>query len=218
MDRFIGGFSAIPDGDLMLCPAHGVAYQRDFSQGRIAYDSRYLANYDAYAVGPIADALNKGRCAMLARHVGAGGSVLDIGAASGQFVRLARSYGFLASGFDVIPEAVDRLRADGLYADDPAGFDAVTMWDSIEHMDAPEYWLCRVQDGAVLIVATPIFADLQMVRESKHWKPGEHLYYWTAQGFVAWMAIYGFSLLETSTHETDAGRESIGAFAFRRNG
>lgn len=217
MDRLIRRFDRERDNDLALCEHRGVAYQRDFSKGRIAYDAKYLANYDAYAVGPIADALNKGRCAMLARHVGDGATVLDIGAASGQFVRLARSYGFAASGFDVIPEANARLREAGLYADNPADFDALTMWDSIEHMDEPEHWLGRVRKGSVLIAATPIFDDLRNIRASKHFKPGEHLQYWTAQGFVDYMALYGYRLLETSTHETDAGREDIGAFAFCRD-
>lgn len=41
--------------------------------------------------------------------------------------------------------------------------------------------------------------------------------YWTAQGFIDWMALYGYRLIEQSAHETDAGRESIGAFAFCRD-
>jgi hypothetical protein len=31
------------------------------------------------------------------------------------------------------------------------------------------------------------------------------------------MGLYGFRLLEMSSHEVDAGRESIGAFAFCRD-
>lgn len=217
MDKLIKRWDRLRDGDLCLCEHRGVAYQRDFTAGRIAYDARYLANYDAYAVGPIADALNTGRCAMLARHASAGATVLDVGAASGQFVRQARSCGFAAMGFDVIPEAVKRLRTAGQYADNPGGFDVVTMWDSLEHMDEPEHWLGRVRKGGLLIVAIPVFESLRNVRESKHYKPGEHLVYWAAQGFIEWMALYGFRLIETSAHETDAGRDSIGAFAFCRD-
>ncbi len=36
-------------------------------------------------------------------------------------------------------------------------------------------------------------------------------------GFTDYMALYGLRLLEVSAHETDAGRESIGAFAFRKD-
>jgi 2-polyprenyl-3-methyl-5-hydroxy-6-metoxy-1,4-benzoquinol methylase len=217
MDRCVKRWEAEKDGDLMICEPHGCAYQRDMSKGRIAYDAKYLANYDAYAVGPIAEALNTGRCAMLARHAGAGAAVLDVGAASGLFVRCARSQGFAAAGFDVIPEAVARLREAGLYGDDPEKFDVLTMWDSIEHMDEPELWLRNVHKGALLLAAIPVFEDLRRVRESRHFKPGEHYYYFTPQGFIDWMALYGYRLLEQSTHEVDAGRDSIGAFAFCRD-
>lgn len=217
MDRLIRRWDAAKDSDLMLCLHRGVAYQRDMSKTPMQYDSRYLANYDAYAVGPIADALNSYRVAMLARHVPAGSKVLDVGAASGRFVREAVAAGFEAKGFDVIPEAVQRLQQAALYADDATEFDAMTMWDSIEHMEVPEIWLKKLRRDAVLLVAVPVFEDLNKVRKSKHYKPGEHLYYWTAHGFTDWMAAYGYRLVESSSHETEAGRESIGAFAFKRD-
>lgn len=217
MDRLIVRFDALKDGDLMLCPHRGVAYQRDMTKGRMRYDAAYLANYDSYAIGPIADALNRARVAMLMRHAAAGAAVLDVGAASGRFVREAQAAGFDAKGYDVIPEAVERLQAAQMYAENARDFDAVTMWDSIEHMDIPELWLRRVNRGALLLAAIPVFEDLARVRESKHYKPGEHFFYWTQQGFVEWMAFYGFRMIEQSSHETDAGRESIGAFAFRKD-
>lgn len=216
MDRIIRRFDSTKDSDLVLCEARGVAYQRDMGKV-MKYDARYLANYDAYAVGPIADALNRGRVAMLARHVPAGSKVLDVGAASGRFVREAVSAGFECKGFDVIPEAVQRLQRSDLYAEDAAEFDAMTMWDSIEHMPDPEIWLKKLRRDAVLLVAIPVFEDLTKVRKSKHYKPGEHLLYFTSQGFKDWIAAYGYRLIEASSHETDAGRESIGAFAFRRD-
>jgi hypothetical protein len=112
---------------------------------------------------------------------------------------------------------VRRLKEADLYADDLGAFEAVTMWDSIEHLEKPERSLKHIRKGGYLFASIPIFEDLRHVRESKHYKPGEHLYYWTAQGFIDWIAFYGFRLLEQSSHETDAGRESIGAFAFCRD-
>lgn len=210
-------FDTEADNDLMLCEHRGVAYQRDMSKGRIHYGAAYLANYDAYASGPLADAINAGRVAFVARHAPAGASVLDFGAASGIFVRRAVAAGFAAKGFDVIPEAVLRLKKDGLFADDLSAFDVITMWDSIEHLEQPQRSIRKMRKGAFLFVSVPVFEDLRRVRKSKHYKPGEHLYYWTPQGFIDWMALYGFRLLEQSAHETEAGRESIGAFAFCRD-
>ena len=104
MDRLILRFDAEADNDLMLCEHRGVAYQRDMSKGRIDYGAAYLENYDRYAAGPISDAINAGRVALVARHAPAGASVLDFGAASGIFVRQAARAGFAARGFDVIPD------------------------------------------------------------------------------------------------------------------
>ncbi len=127
------------------------------------------------------------------------------------------SWGFDAKGFDVIPQSVDRLKSENIYSVDLTEFDAVTMWDSIEHMEFPEQCLQKIHRGAMLFVSVPVFNDLKNIRSSKHYRPGEHLYYWTVKGFIDWIAMYGFRLLEQSQHEVDAGRESIGAFAFCRD-
>lgn len=217
MDRLIKRWDATPDLDLMLCERDGVAYQADMKAGRVSYGSEYMAKVDAYEGGAIAKAVIAGRCAMLARHFPSKAKVLDVGAGSGAFVREAVKAGFWASGYDVIPEAYARLIAAGTYADDPSQFEAVTFWDTLEHMEDPELRLRQVRKGAFLFASVPVFKDLSGIRESKHYRPGEHLYYWTIRGFVEWMALYGFRFLEFSGHEMDAGRESIGAFAFCRD-
>jgi 2-polyprenyl-3-methyl-5-hydroxy-6-metoxy-1,4-benzoquinol methylase len=217
MDRLIKRFDCVRDADLRICERHGVAYQRDMRAARVAYDDSYFDRYKSYEGSTIEQALNAGRCAMLARHVEKGASVIDIGAGSGAFVRKAQAAGYQARGFDVIPKTVSQLRDADAYAEDPGLFDVVTFWDSIEHIDCPEILLREIRANALVLVAIPVFTDLRAIRDSKHYRPGEHLYYWTVEGFVNWMALYGFRLLEQSSHETDAGRESIGAFAFRRD-
>lgn len=217
MDRLIRRFDCQQDADLALIEPRGIAYQRDMKAGRVEYGPGYLAKVDAYDGTDIAKAVNLGRCALLARHLQPGATVLDVGAGSSAFVRDAAFAGFAAKGFEVIPEAVARLRAVGLYADDPYEFDAVTAWDAIEHMEEPEHYLRAVRKGAFLFASVPVFEDLRQIRASKHYRPGEHLFYFTKDGFSDWMALYGFRLLEFSRHEIEAGREAIGAFAFKRD-
>lgn len=217
MDRLIQRFDSERDSDLRLCIPRGVAYQKDMAIGRVAYDDAYLAKVDSYDGSAIARAVNAGRCDLVKAHLGGGASVLDVGAGSGAFVRDLTAHGFIVKGFDVIKPAAERLSAAGVYANDPYQFDAVTLWDCLEHMENPGACLRSVRKGAALFASIPVFEDLRRIRESKHYRPGEHLYYWTAAGFVAWMGLYGFRLLEVSAHETQAGRESIGAFAFRRD-
>lgn len=217
MNAEIGRFEFIPDGDLMLCQNNGVAYQSDMSQ-RIRYDDSYLYKFVAYD-RETARAVNAGRVAMLSRHLTHGASVLDVGAGDGEFVRAARAARFNAKGYEVIPAAANALKLAGLYDNQPRGYDAVTLWDVLEHMEDPAPWLASIsRPSAMLFVSLPIFEDLRHIRESRHYRPGEHFYYFTDQGFVSWIELYGFTLVERSWHEIEAGRESIGAFAFRLAG
>lgn len=217
MDRLIKRWDSKLQGALRVCEHRGVAYQADMRVGRKSYDDSYFAAYQSLSGSPVELALNNGRCALLARHAPANTTVIDIGIGNGSFVRAALAQGFQAMGHDINPAAVAWLQAEGLFSGAYRDFDALTLWDSLEHMENPEVVLKRVRRGAIMCVAIPVMKDILRVHESKHYKPGEHLYYWTAQGFIDWMALYGFRLLEQSSHETDAGREAIAAFAFCRD-
>lgn len=217
MDRLIKRFDCVADADLMLCEKRGIAYQKNMAAARVEYGTDYFKKVEAYDGTPVARTVNAGRCAMLARYLEKGASVLDWGAGSGAFIRDAMAAGFAAKGYDVNLQALQRLTDRGWLSQDPYLFDAVTLWDTVEHMEQPEAALRSIRKGALLFASIPVFEDLRKIRESKHYRPGEHLYYWTAQGFINWMALYGFRLLEQSSHEIEAGRESIGAFAFRRD-
>ena len=208
MDRHVERFHAVPDGDLMLCPGNGVAYQRDMSQ-RVSYDKDYFDKYVGYEGTPIARRIVSARVAMVRRHYP--GALLDVGVGSGEFLRAC---GTGSVGFDINPVAVAMLQASGRYQDRFDAVEALTFWDTLEHVEDPDFYFSRIRRGAYVFVSLPIFSDLRKVRESKHYRPGEHFYYWTARGFVDWMARHGFRLIEQNREETEAGREAIESFAF----
>lgn len=216
VDSAIAALPFREDGDLRICDEAGVAYQADMRAGRVDYGEAYFVKVCAYEGGDIARRVNAGRCELLARQLPQGASVLDWGAGSGAFMRAAAEAGFQVHGFDVIEETARWLRATGRYSHDVARFDAITLWDVLEHLETPAEVLGQVRPGAMVFASIPVFADLSEVRRSRHYRPGEHLYYFTIPGFVRWMAGLGFRLQETSDHETRAGRDSIGAFAFLR--
>lgn len=217
VDELIRRFQAQADHDLMLCLARGVAYQRDMSQrtqeGVNAEGVNYFAHYAAIEGGEIARKLNEGRVAIVDKHAGAACVVLDTGIGSGQFIR-SRPNTF---GRDVNKRAVAWLKERGLHATESTKFNAFTYWDVLEHIDVPNGHFKRMPEGCYLFTCLPVFADLTKVRASRHYKPGEHFYYWTEEGFVAWMAEYRFRLLERQDFETRAGRDSVTTFAFKRD-
>lgn len=216
MERLIKRWNSTPDGELSICEDHGVAYQTDMRAGGVVYDSNYLKKCAAYAGSDIARAVNSGRVALIQRHVGPPADVIDIGCGTGDFMRAISGAGYAVSGFDVIPEVIDDLRRQGQFADNVHDFDVVCMWDSLEHMEDPDRFL-RQKKGSYLFVSIPMIKDIESIRTSKHYRPGEHLYYWTAEGFIAWIGLHGFRLIEISGHEVEAGREDIVAFAFKRD-
>lgn len=211
MDRFIEALPAKRDDDLMLCLRDGVAYQCDMDH-RVAYDRAYFEKYRTYEGSPVAQKINAGRIALVKRHYG-GGPLLDIGVGSGEFIKRRGKPTF---GYDINMTAKRWLLDEGLWCDVEMAFPAYSFWDVLEHVPEPEDYFRHVLPGAYLFTALPIFDDLTRIRESKHYRPDEHLYYWTREGFIRWMANHAFEHLETSHHEIFAGRQSILAFAFRR--
>lgn len=218
MDGLIARFDSVEDGDLVLCRARGVAHQRDMSfrapPGMNAAGENYWDHYAAMEGGEIGLKIHDARRNMVDRHVGAEAVALDVGVGSGQFIRFRPN----TMGIDVNPRGIEWLRREGKLAGGIEGFDAYTFWDVLEHVDQPyRHYFRFIADGAWLFTSLPIFTDLDAVRGSKHYKPGEHLYYWTEAGFVEWMAAYRFRLVERSDVETEAGREGVVSFAFRRD-
>lgn len=212
MDRFIAKMPSEEDGDLMLCRAHGVAWQQDMSSP-VEYDDAYFDKYVGYEGKGIAKAINAGRVAIVNRYAGRDAITVDIGIGCGEFIK-SRPATF---GRDVNPKGIEWLRARNLWAENLRDFDAFTFWDVIEHIEDPISYFRQINVGAYLFTSLPIFGDLTRIRDSKHYRPNEHFYYWTAFGFVSWMQRYGFQLLDQQDFETRAGRDSILSFAFRRD-
>ncbi len=211
MDRFIATMPADADADLMLCREHGIAYQADMTP-TAHYDAAYYAKCSSYEDQEISNRINDGRIALVAKHHGPFAAVCDIGIGSGEFIK-RRGNTF---GFDVNPVAIEWLKRNDLWAHDLSAFGAYTFWDVIEHLQEPEAYFRHVQLHAKVFTSLPIFYGMGGIRLSKHYRPGEHLYYFEDEGFVKWMAKHGLMLLDRGDFEIDAGRESIYSYVFKR--
>lgn len=210
MDRLIARYPSKPDGDLTLCP--GVAYQTDMTV-TAAYDETYFDKCAGYKGAEIARLINAGRAKLVDHHYCPRGPMLDIGVGAGEFIEYRGAGTF---GYDINPAAVEWLKARGRYRDKLAGWLCYSFWDVLEHVPEPEDYFRHILPGSRLLTSVPIFDDMNRIRESKHYRPGEHLYYFTRDGFVRWMAEHRFRLLGIETFEMLAGREDIWSFAFER--
>jgi Methyltransferase domain len=144
------------------------------------------------------------------------GPLVDVGIGSGAFVELRRGRGRTTYGYDVNPAGMEWLEQRMLLVDPHlVVFEAVTLWDVLEHIPDFQSLLANVREW--LFVSLPIFRDAEHALRSKHFRPDEHCWYFTRDGLVFALKLCGFVLVSESKVETDLGREDIGTFAFRRD-
>lgn len=188
----------------------GIGYLKSSDVENTVYDETYFQNYKQREMTRIGMLLNSSRVEYTIRSTGNSPSVCDIGIGSGAFVN---SYG--CYGFDVNPYAIAYLQKSNHFADPyKAKFDYITLWDVIEHIDCPESLLTNVNIGVIL--STPIYKDRDHILTSKHFKPNEHIWYFTDYGIKYYMSLFGFECITQHNEETLIGRESIGSYFFKR--
>lgn len=213
MDRIIMTYPHAAFGELNYCFKHGILYQRDMNAS-VEYGESYFQHYVEIENSEIAQKLNKGRTGLTEKYCQ---SVLDIGIGSGEFIK---SSNIKVLGYDINPLGVKWLKDRDLFFnpyEEDIEADGVTFWDSLEHIPQPDHLLDRIKKNTFVFISMPIFTDLVWIRKSKHYKPNEHYYYFTADGMVNWMLDHGFDVVEVSDFETVAGRENILTFVFNKN-
>lgn len=146
--------------------------------------------------------------ALLGELKGRPGALLDVGAATGFFLKLAAAHGWTGQGVEVSDFACRRAKAAGLAvqcgtleaAAFPAvSFDAVTLLDVIEHVSSPAHTLveCRriLKPGGMIFVNTPDTASAWARLFGQHWHaycPPEHLAYFNQKNLGRLLERSGF--------------------------
>lgn len=162
------------------------------------------------------------------------GRLLDVGAGSGSFLEMARSRGWAAEGVELSPElaarAARRSGARVACGDFPSvdlprtSFDAVTLWDVLEHTADPGAFLDRAREllapGGVLVVFTIDAASLFNAAGHLAWRltlgrmtsPLELLYdkrhnhYFTSATLRRLIEGHGLRIERIDTHRAHLGR------------
>lgn len=175
---------------------------------------------------------------LAARRIAAGlpatGGLLDVGAGAGTFLELARQRDWKTGGVEFSPELAARAEArsgarvvqgDFTTVDLEGGtWDAVTMWDVLEHTADPGAFLDRSRSllapGGVLVVFTIDAASLFNVVADLAWRltahrlasPLELLYdkrhnhYFTSRTLRTLLRRHGLRIEHARTHQAHLGR------------
>lgn len=155
-------------------------------------------------------ALIRMRLGLLRQYVADGELVIDVGIGGGGFV-CSRGK---TLGLDVDPKAIEWLRQADWLATKSSLPSALCFWDSFEHM--PDHELITRYQPNFVLMSIPLFSDKGDVLTSKHYKPGEHLWYFTHRGLLTYMERLGYEQMHFSRAEEILGREGIGTLVFAR--
>ncbi len=153
----------------------------------------------------------------LERYAPARGRLLDVGCGMGFFLVAARERGWQVQGIELSEYAAqygrDRLSVPIVTtlaeqsALPAASFDAITLWDSIEHIRQPLAVLREMSQllkpGGVLALTTPNISSLAYKLLGVHWwilGPREHIYYFDRLSLRRILEPLGFSVVKTFTN------------------
>lgn len=116
---------------------------------------------------------------LISTWLGHKGSVLDIGAGTGEFLKKAKVSGWTVQGMEVNSQARSLAADKGislasdLHAIPEAAFDVVTLWHVLEHMhdleDSIQSISSKIKKGGLLVVAAPNYNSFDAHHYGPHW-------------------------------------------------
>lgn len=143
-----------------------------------------------------------------------GGRLLDVGAATGIFMEIARKEGWDVYGIEASLWAANRAKEKGLNVwqgdflqfSSREKFDIITMLDIIEHMAKPGLALEKAREllkpGGILVITTPdveSFAARIFGRKWWHFRPA-HVNFFSKRTLLWATHNYGFRILKLRTY------------------
>ncbi len=141
--------------------------------------------------------------------------LLDVGAATGYFMDIARGNSFDVTGIEISSDAVNKGKEKGLNIFngtmenfDPKGkkFDVITLLDVIEHVPDPDNLILKCKDllnkDGIIVINTPDSGSPYARLLGKRWHlivPPEHLYYFNRKSLISLLRKNGFNIINSTT-------------------
>jgi hypothetical protein len=94
-------------------------------------------------------------------------------------------------------------------------FDVITLWDVLEHIPDFTSLAPVLAKTRFVALSLPIKPDGKRWEQWKHFKPGEHLHYYSEDLLVALFEKYDFKLVVSGTPECPP-REDVWSFIFAK--
>ena len=139
------------------------------------------------------------------------GRLLDVGCATGNFIKAARQY-FDVKGIDISSFAVEAAIQDGLPAacgtleeleKTPQSYDIITMFDTLEHVPNPQATLQQshslLKKDGIVVISTGDASSVLAKLAGKRWRlmtPPEHLWFFSRRNLGILLERTGFSVLD----------------------
>jgi SAM-dependent methyltransferase len=187
--------------------------------GREYFAETYAAENSGnpYYTDEFKDKVGDIRAKLLAQYGQSSGRLLDVGCGKGHFVRSARKAGWDAWGVELDEGACDYARThlglDTVFAGSvdhgslPEVFDAVTLWDVIEHVHDPLESLRgaagKLRDAGWLVVRTGNIRSWTFDRNRKKWWAfgSDHRFYFSPGSLTRALELSGFKVVAVLNQE-----------------
>jgi hypothetical protein len=160
------------------------------------YDAAYHNKFLERSKTELGKRIYQSRWDLVMRHAPGHLRLLDYGCASGAF-HLSSPNGYKTEGYDINDfTGFSKTLELGF---EP--FDIVTMWDSIEHVHNPAGLISHLSPKW-LFLSTPNLESVKGgIHAWKHYRPGEHLYYFDVHSLREILGSCGYEIVEVNYEE-----------------
>lgn len=160
------------------------------------YDVGYYKKYVGYEHSDLNHKIQCERSNLVFKYLKKG-TLLDFGCGSGAFLKYCESK-LDVKGFDINPNT-GNLNFSNLFDD----YEAVTFWDSLEHVKNPKKVL-KALNPYYVFICTPSTDDIDLnnILNWRHYRPKEHIHYFSKDSLEKLLDSCGYGLLEFNYKES----------------